>query len=173
MNDEHALSLCMEIWLSFQSGNLGVNFAWSIKQRVPLTYIFLRENSSWGAWGKLAYLFFRSQGGILIPRWYGLHGSFLKLQYWNWWSSLLETVGSGNLSSFLKGVNELVLYDEDRGIVMEPMQGKLASSQFDLRYTELFCVPEVTSVFFEFLCRNWCSSRFETGISGNLCSFLK
>ena len=31
---------------------------------------------------------------------------------------------------------------------MEPMQGKLASSQFDLRCTELYCVPEVTSVFF-------------------------
>ena len=35
----------------------------------------------------------------------------------------------------------------DRGVVMEPMQGKLASSQFDFGYTELFCVPEVTSVF--------------------------
>ena len=33
-------------------------------------------------------------------------------------------------------------------MVMEPMQRKLASSQFDLGYTELFCVPEVTSVFF-------------------------
>ena len=33
-------------------------------------------------------------------------------------------------------------------MVMETMQGKLASSQFDLVYTELFCVPEVTSVFF-------------------------
>ena len=31
---------------------------------------------------------------------------------------------------------------------MKPMQGKLASSQFDLWYTELFCIPEVTSVFF-------------------------
>ena len=30
---------------------------------------------------------------------------------------------------------------------MVPMQGKLASSQFDLWYTELFCVPELTSVF--------------------------
>ena len=39
----------------------------------------------------------------------------------------------------------LVLYDEDRGIVMEPMQVKLASSQFDLGHTDLFCVPEVTS----------------------------
>ena len=31
---------------------------------------------------------------------------------------------------------------------MEPMQGKLASSQFDLGQTDLFCDPEVTSVFF-------------------------
>ena len=35
----------------------------------------------------------------------------------------------------------------DRGVVMEPMQGKLATSQFDLGYTELFCLPEVISVF--------------------------
>ena len=33
-------------------------------------------------------------------------------------------------------------------MVMEPMQGKLASSQFDLVYTELFCIPDVISVFF-------------------------
>ena len=53
-----------------------------------------------------------------------------------------------NLSSFLKGVKPLVLNDDDRGMVMEPMQGKLASTQFDLGNTDLFCVPEVTSVFF-------------------------
>ena len=35
-------------------------------------------------------------------------------------------------------------------MVLEPMQGNLASSQFDLGYTELFCVPEVISVFFSF-----------------------
>ena len=40
------------------------------------------------------------------------------------------------------------MYDEDRGMVMEPMQGKLASSQFDLVHTDLFFIPEVTSVFF-------------------------
>ena len=54
---------------------------------------------------------------------------------------------SGNLWSFLKGVKALVLYDVDRGMVMESMQGTLASSQFDLGYTEQFCIPEVTSVF--------------------------
>ena len=31
---------------------------------------------------------------------------------------------------------------------MEPMQGKLASSQFDLGHTDLFCVSGVTSGFF-------------------------
>ena len=31
---------------------------------------------------------------------------------------------------------------------MEPMQEKLASSQFDLGHSNLFCVPAVTSVFF-------------------------
>ena len=33
-------------------------------------------------------------------------------------------------------------------MVMEPMQGKLASSQFDWGHTDLFWVSEVTSVFF-------------------------
>ena len=33
-------------------------------------------------------------------------------------------------------------------MVMEPMQGNLASFQFDLGRSDLFCVPEVTSVFF-------------------------
>ena len=32
-------------------------------------------------------------------------------------------------------------------MVMEPMQGKLASSQIDFGYTEEFCIPGVTSVF--------------------------
>ena len=33
-------------------------------------------------------------------------------------------------------------------MVMETMQGKLPSSQFDLGHSDLFCVPEWTSVFF-------------------------
>ena len=33
-------------------------------------------------------------------------------------------------------------------MVMEPMQGKLASSQFDFGYTEQFCIPGVIPVFF-------------------------
>ena len=33
-------------------------------------------------------------------------------------------------------------------MAIEPMQGKWASSRVDLGYTELFCIPEVTLVFF-------------------------
>ena len=33
-------------------------------------------------------------------------------------------------------------------MLMEPMQGKLASYQVDFVYTEQFCIPGVTSVFF-------------------------
>ena len=46
------------------------------------------------------------------------------------------------------GVKPLVLNNVDHGVVMEPMQGKLASSQFVFGYTEEFCIPGVTSVFF-------------------------
>ena len=132
----------------FESGHFGVHSTWGRKHRVPLTYLLLREGSSWGACGNLAYLFSWRQVMILILRRYGLHRTFLKLLYWNRWSSILEKCVSVKLLSFLKGVKPLVLYDVDRGVVMEPMQGKLASSQFDLRNTELFCVSEVTSVFF-------------------------
>ena len=70
---------CRESRPSFESGHLGVHYTWGRKHRVALTYIFLREGYSWGACGKLDYLFSWRQGIILIPRWYGVHGSFLKL----------------------------------------------------------------------------------------------
>ena len=52
-----------------------------------------------------------------------------------------------------------MLYDADRGMDMDPMQGKLASSQFDFGHTDLFCVPEVTSVFFS-SCEQCCWGLF-------------
>ena len=39
------------------------------------------------------------------------------------------------------------MYDVEHGMAMEPMQGKWASFPVDLGCTELFCVPELTSVF--------------------------
>ena len=53
---------------------------------------------------------------------------------------------SGNVWSFLKEVKPLVVYDVERGMAMEPIQGKWASSRVDLGYTELFCISEVTAV---------------------------
>ena len=35
----------------------------------------------------------------------------------------------------------------EHGIAMEPMKRKWPSSRVDLAYTELFCIPEVKSVF--------------------------
>ena len=57
---------------------------------------------------------------------------------------------SENLCSFLKGVKSLVLYSVKHGISMEPMKRKWDSSQVDLGYTELFCIPDVTAVFLSY-----------------------
>ena len=70
---------CQKSRPSSESGHLGVHYTWGRKHRLALIYLFLREASSSGACGKLAYLFSRRQEIILIPRWYGVHGSFLKV----------------------------------------------------------------------------------------------
>ena len=137
-----------EIWTSFKSGHLGVLFSWSIKHSFPLTYIFLRENSSWGACGKMAYLFCQRQRSALISRRYGVPGSFIVLLYWRWCSYRLEVGVSGNLWIFVKDVKTLVVYDVEWETAMDSMKGKCASSWVDLLYTNLFWIPEVTSVFF-------------------------
>ena len=58
-------------------------------------------------------------------------------------------------------------------MVMEPMQGKLASSQFDLGHTDIFCIPEVTSVFIS-SCHSVFgdSLEFNQGNRGSLCVYL-
>ena len=56
------LSLCREIRPPFESGSLAVNLTWDRKHRVPLTYLMMRENSTWGAGGKLAQIFNQRQG---------------------------------------------------------------------------------------------------------------
>ena len=56
------LSHCREIWSSFESGSLAVHSTWDRKHRVPLTYLLLREYSTWGSGGMLAQIFNQSQG---------------------------------------------------------------------------------------------------------------
>ena len=55
---------------------------------------------------------------------------------------------SGNLWSCLKEVKPLVMYNVERGMTLEPIQGNWALSRVDLGYTEQFRVPAVTSVSF-------------------------
>ena len=50
---------CMESRPSFEAWHFGIHYTWDRKHRVVLTYLFLREGSSWGACGKLAYIFSR------------------------------------------------------------------------------------------------------------------
>ena len=59
-------------------------------------------------------------------------------------------------------------------MAMDSMKGKCASSWIDLGYTNLFCIPEVTSVFFSF-----CDSvlgnslQFHQGNRGSLRLYLE
>ena len=55
---------------------------------------------------------------------------------------------SGNLWIVVKEVKPLVVYDVECEMAMDSMKGKRASSCIDLGYTNLFCIPEVTSVLF-------------------------
>ena len=52
------------------------------------------------------------------------------------------------ISVVLKEVKPLVLCDVEHMLTMEPMKGKWASSRVDLGDTDLFCIPQVTSVFY-------------------------
>ena len=53
---------CRDIRTSFQSGPLRVHSNLDRKNSVPLTYLLLRENSSWGTSGKVAHCFSQRQG---------------------------------------------------------------------------------------------------------------
>ena len=59
----------------------------------------------------------------------------------------LETRVSGNLCQFLKEDKAIVLHAVEHGIAMEQIRGKSASSCVDFGYTDLFCIPELTSEF--------------------------
>ena len=53
---------------------------------------------------------------------------------------------SQGISVVSKGIRQLVMFDVEHGIAMEPMKGKWASSRADLGYTKLFYIPNESSV---------------------------
>ena len=76
---------------------------------------------------------------------------------------------SGHVWIFLNDVRPLDVYDVECGMAMEPKQGKSASFCLDLGYTNLFCIPEVTSVFFSSCDRVLGDSlQFHQGNQGSL-----
>ena len=137
---------CREIRPSFESASLVVHCTWDSKHSVPLTYLLLRDNSTWGSGGKLAQIFKDRESALILER-YWVHGAFLELLYWYKYSYRLATGVSGNLCQFHKEVKPLVLYGVEDGIAIEQMRVKFASSCVDFGYTELFCIPELTSEF--------------------------
>ena len=109
----------------------------------------------------------------LIFRRYGVPGSFMLLLYWNWCSYRLEMGVSGNLWIAVKYVKPLVVYNVECEMAMDSMKGKCASSWVDLEYTNVFCIPEVTWLFFS--CRESVlgdSFQFHQGYRGSLCLWL-
>ena len=73
---------------------------------------------------------------------------FHPVAFWNLCSFILEMGVSGNLWIVVKDVKPLVVYDVECEMAMDSKKGKCASSWVDLGYTNLFCNPEVSSVFF-------------------------
>ena len=96
----------------------------------------------------MAYLFSRRQGVSSHLQMIWGAGSFILLLYWNWCSDRLDIGVSVNLWIVVKDVKPLVVYDVECEMAMNSMKGKCASSWVDLGFTNLFCIPEVTSLFF-------------------------
>ena len=116
---------------------------------------------------------FEHRESALISRQYGVPGFFILLLYWNWCSYRLEMGVSGNLWIVLKDVKTFVVYDVELETAMYSMNGKCASSWVDLGYTNQFCFPEVTSVFFS-ACDSLVgdSLEFNEEYWGSLCVWL-
>ena len=55
---------------------------------------------------------------------------------------------SGNIWIVVKDVKPLLVYDVEWEMAKYSMQGKCVSSCVDLGYTNLLCIPELTSVFY-------------------------
>ena len=116
---------------------------------------------------------FEDRKSALISRQYGVPAFFILLPYWNSCSYRLEMGVSGNLWIAVKDVKTLVVYDVQWETAMDSMKGKCALSWVDWVYTNKFCVPEVTSVFFS-SCDSLVgdSLEFNQANRGSLCVWL-
>ena len=121
----------------------------------------------------MAYLFIRIQGISSHQQTIWCPGFFILLLYWNWCSYRLDIGVSGNLWIVVKYVKTLVVYGVEWETAMDSMKWKCDSSWDDLGYSNQFCIPEVTSVFFS-SCDSLVgdSLEFNQANRGSLCVWL-
>ena len=157
------LSLCREIRPSFQSGHPGIHSTWGSKLRVPLTYLLLREGSSWGACGKLAYHFIGRQESF--SSWDDMGCTELSSSGYTEIDEIdeIERGISINHWSFLKGVQPLVLMMWIVGCLRVKFCGNWPHLNLIL----------VTTSYFAFPRWHQCSSRLVTVFVGTLWSSVK
>ena len=150
----------------------GIITFWSIELRVPLEVsTYVRTLSRWG--GHLGVSLDSPQGihtSLYHVRWkVSLHSSHCR----EIWLSL----ESGHLSihsTWGSKLRDPLIYLLLREGYYWGACGKLAYFFNRILGPDLFSRwYGVHGAFLKFLCWNWCSSRFETGISGNPCSSLK
>ena len=141
------LSHCREVRPSFESESLGVHSTWDRNHRVPLTYLLLRENSTWGAGRNLAQIFNQRQGisshlGTIWGAWSFPRVAVLILVSISTWDGCLReslSIPQGNQATCTVCCGTRDSYGaNDR---------EWASSCVDFGYTDLFCIPELTSEF--------------------------
>ena len=150
----------------------GIITFWSIELCVPLEVSMDVRTLSW--WGGHLGLSLDSPQGIytslFLVRWKtSLHSSHCRksdLLYSHGISvsTLLEAANSGTLSHTYcwgKGTPE---------VLVESWPTSSIESWGPAVFSRWYGVHEA---FLEFLCWNWCYSRFETGMSGNLCNCLR
>ena len=114
------------------SGSLSHTYSWEMP---PLVVLLESWDSFW----------VEAEKSVLISRWFGVHGDFHELLCWNWCSSRLGTMYSGNFWSHLKEDHPFVMFHVERGMALEPMHWNQTTSWVVLGYTELFLIAVVTS----------------------------
>ena len=127
--------------------SFAVHSTWDRKHRVTLTYLLLRENSTWGAGEKLAQILnqrqiISSHLGAIWGAWSFPRVAVLILIFISTWDGCLRetlSIPQGNQAT----CTVCCLTRDSSGA----NDGKWASSCVDFSYTDLFCIPELTSKF--------------------------
>ena len=157
--------------INFQEDSGFVNF-WSFEIRVPLEVSRdVRNVSRWG--GQLGLSLGSAQGihtSLHLLQWKtSLHSSHCR-EFWPSFESQHHRIHSTWGSKLRVLLTLLLLREEFSWCFVERWPTSLTESWGSPFFSRWYGIH---GAFLEFLCWNWCSSRFETGVSWNLWSCLK